>query len=112
MPYINKEFLAALQNTDALRKFTPSSERDEALNALLLAGTIGALETAVLAHKTFWEKIDKTNLKDLVEHDAWRSGNSLNTSDEEALKNMRKAAAEQRVKFTLTSAKSDVWLVF
>ncbi|KTC82568.1 interaptin [Legionella cherrii] len=107
MPYINKEFLAALQNTDALRKFTPSSERDEALNALLLADTADLLEAAVLAHNNFWEKID-IKLQNLVKSSSWGSGNSLDISQTEALKSMRKAAAEQRVKFALASAKPDV----
>lgn len=111
MPMKNKEFLAALNNTSALRTATPS-DRDSALEAILLADETSqtAFEKAAVDHKTFWGTIDTPNLAALVARPRYTSGDylELNPKTPDTFKSMRQAAAEQRVKFALASTTPDV----
>ncbi|WP_392537913.1 interaptin [Legionella sp. 227] len=111
MPMKNKEFLAALNNTSALRTATPS-DRDSALEAILLADETSqtAFEKAAVDHKTFWGTIDTPNLAALVARPKLMGGDylELNPKTPDTFKSMRQAAAEQRVKFALASTTPDV----
>lgn len=107
----NKEFLEALRDTDVLRGKTKKT-RNDALDAILKADVakLNEFRSSVCDHDSFWYYIHGD-----FDMDNWtvqdpRTGQGLldSTDTVDTFLKMKQAAAEQRVKFTLTDADPEV----
>lgn len=110
----NKEFLAALKSTSALRGIRPTDvpDRNAALEAIMRADITNqqAFEKAMIDHKAFWS-VNAPPVKDVKVRGSVLPGwdyLELNPGTTDTFASMKQAAAEQRVKFALAGAPTDV----